>query len=402
MEMLKSLALIFLLGMFLSGIMGKCRLPGLLGMLLTGILLGSTVPGQLDPTLLAISPQLRQMAFLIILIRAGLSLNVEELRKVGRPALLMCFVPACFEIIGMMCLAPKLLSLSLLDAAILGTVIGAVSPAVIVPKMLGLMDEGYGVKQGIPQLILAGASVDDVFVIVLFTVCTGMAQGNGFSPLSLAQIPLSMLTGIGIGAAVGWLWGVIFTRLSVRDSAKVLLILSCAFLFSYLENALEGFPFSAALAVLAMGIALRKKRKETSKRLSSKFSKLWVGAEILLFVLVGACVNVRYVGQAGLSVLLLLAGVLLFRALGVGVCLAGTSLTWKERIFCAIAYLPKATVQAAIGPIPLALGLSCGQTVLTVAVIAILLTAPLGALGIDLSHAKLLGRELPSQPPEGC
>ena len=201
---------------------------------------------------------------------------------------------------------------------------------------------------------------------------------------------------------MGWLWGVIFTRLSVRDSAKVLLILSCAFLFSYLENALEGFPFSAALAVLAMGIALRKKRKEASKRLSSKFSKLWVGAEILLFVLVGACVDVRYVGQAGLSVLLLLAGVLLFRALDFRVCLAGTSLTWKERIFCAIAYLPKATVQAAIGPIPLALGLSCGQTVLTVAVIAILLTAPLGALGIDLSHAKLLGRELPSQPPEGC
>lgn len=391
--MLTSLAFIFLLGMLLSSVLQKLRLPGLLGMLITGIVLGPYVLNLLDPSILGISAELRQIALIIILTRAGLSLDINDLKKVGRPAILMCFVPACFEIAGMMLLAPGLLGISLLDAAIMGTVIAAVSPAVIVPKMLMLMEKGYGREHSIPQLIMAGASVDDVFVIVMFTAFTGLAQGESITAASFAQIPVSILTGLIAGVISGFLLGVLFEKLHIRDSGKVVVLLCISFLMVALENSVKGIiPFSGLLAVMSMGIALQKKRRVVAERLSVKYSKLWVAAEILLFVLVGATVDVSYALAAGASAVLLIFGVLLFRMAGVFVCMQKTKLSGKERLFCMIAYMPKATVQAAIGGIPLALGLGCGKIVLTVAVLAILITAPLGAFGVDMTYGKLLSR----------
>lgn len=391
--MLTSLAFIFLLGMLLSSVLQKLRLPGLLGMLITGIVLGPYVLNLLDPSILGISADLRQIALIIILTRAGLSLDINDLKKVGRPAILMCFVPACFEIAGMMLLAPGLLGISLLDAAIMGTVIAAVSPAVIVPKMLMLMEKGYGREHSIPQLIMAGASVDDVFVIVMFTAFTGLAQGESITAASFAQIPVSILTGLIAGVISGFLLGVLFEKLHMRDSGKVVVLLCISFLMVALENSVKGIiPFSGLLAVMSMGIALQKKRRVVAERLSVKYSKLWVAAEILLFVLVGATVDVSYALAAGASAVLLIFGVLLFRMAGVFVCMQKTKLSGKERLFCMIAYMPKATVQAAIGGVPLALGLGCGKIVLTVAVLAILITAPLGAFGVDMTYGKLLSR----------
>lgn len=391
--MLTSLAFIFLLGMLLSSVLQKLRLPGLLGMLITGIVLGPYVLNLLDPSILGISADLRQIALIIILTRAGLSLDINDLKKVGRPAILMCFVPACFEIAGMMLLAPGLLGISLLDAAIMGTVIAAVSPAVIVPKMLMLMEKGYGREHSIPQLIMAGASVDDVFVIVMFTAFTGLAQGESITAASFAQIPVSILTGLIAGVITGFLLGVLFEKLHIRDSGKVVVLLCISFLMVALENSVKGkIPFSGLLAVMSMGIALQKKRRVVAERLSVKYSKLWVAAEILLFVLVGATVDVSYALAAGASAVLLIFGVLIFRMAGVFVCMQKTKLSGKERLFCMIAYMPKATVQAAIGGVPLALGLGCGKIVLTVAVLAILITAPLGAFGVDMTYGKLLSR----------
>lgn len=391
--MLTSLAFIFLLGMLLSSVLQKLRLPGLLGMLITGIVLGPYVLNLLDPSILGISADLRQIALIIILTRAGLSLDINDLKKVGRPAILMCFVPACFEIAGMMLLAPGLLGISLLDAAIMGTVIAAVSPAVIVPKMLMLMEKGYGREHSIPQLIMAGASVDDVFVIVMFTAFTGLAQGESITAASFAQIPVSILTGLIAGVITGFLLGVLFEKLHIRDSGKVVVLLCISFLMVALENSVKGIiPFSGLLAVMSMGIALQKKRRVVAERLSVKYSKLWVAAEILLFVLVGATVDVSYALAAGASAVLLIFGVLIFRMAGVFVCMHKTKLSGKERLFCMIAYMPKATVQAAIGGVPLALGLGCGKIVLTVAVLAILITAPLGAFGVDMTYGKLLSR----------
>lgn len=392
--MLTSLALIFLLGLLLAGIFKRLRLPGLLGMLLTGIILGPYAFDLLDSSILSISADLRELALIIILTRAGLALDIEDLKKVGRPAVLMCFVPACFEIIGMVILAPGLLGISVLDAAIMGAVVGAVSPAVIVPKMLYLMENQYGTNKSIPQLIMAGASVDDVFVIVMFAAFTGLAQGEKISPVSFVQIPVSIVTGLLVGIAVGIGLAFMFKRLHIRDSMKVIIILSISFLFVATESLLKGtVPFSGLLAVMSLGAALQKNRTEVAKRLSNKFSKLWVGSEILLFVLVGATVDLKYAISAGVSVIIVIFGVLAFRMLGVFVCLIKTKLVWKERLFCMIAYMPKATVQAAIGSIPLSMGLSCGNIVLTVAVLAILITAPLGAFGIDVLHKRLLTKE---------
>lgn len=392
--MLTSLALIFLLGLLLAGIFKRLRLPGLLGMLLTGIILGPYAFDLLDSSILWISADLRELALIIILTRAGLALDIEDLKKVGRPAVLMCFVPACFEIIGMVILAPGLLGISVLDAAIMGAVVGAVSPAVIVPKMLYLMENQYGTNKSIPQLIMAGASVDDVFVIVMFAAFTGLAQGEKISPVSFVQIPVSIVTGLLIGIAVGIGLAFMFKRLHIRDSMKVIIILSISFLFVATESLLKGtVPFSGLLAVMSLGAALQKNRTEVAKRLSNKFSKLWVGSEILLFVLVGATVDLKYAISAGVSTIIVIFGVLAFRMLGVFVCLIKTKLVWKERLFCMIAYMPKATVQAAIGSIPLSMGLSCGNIVLTVAVLAILITAPLGAFGIDVLHKRLLTKE---------
>lgn len=392
--MLTSLALIFLFGLIFGALFQKLRLPPLLGMLIVGIVLGPYALNWLDDSLLSISADLRQIALIIILTRAGLNLNISDLKKVGRPAILMCFLPACFEILGMLVLAPPLLHISYLDAAIMGAVVGAVSPAVIVPKMLRLMEEGYGTKKSIPQLILAGASVDDVFVIVLFSSFTGLAKGESFSPWRFAEIPISILLGVLLGAALGLALAFFFQKVHVRDSVKVLLLLSFSFLLVALEDALEGFvPISGLIAVMSLGIALQRKRDIVARRLSLKFSKLWVAAELLLFVLVGATVDLHYAYAAGLSAVILIFGVLLFRMAGVWVCLFKTKLLFKERLFCVLAYMPKATVQAAIGSVPLSMGLSCGNIVLTVAVLAILITAPLGAFLIDLTYKKLLSRD---------
>lgn len=397
--MLTSLALIFLVGMSHGWLVTRLRLPSLLGMLLTGILLGPYVLNLLDDSILGISADLRQLALIIILTRAGLSLNIEDLKKVGRPAVLLCFVPACFEMVGMIVLAPRLLGLSVLDAAILGAVIAAVSPAVIVPKMLRLMELGYGARNSIPQMLLAGASVDDVFVIVMFTAFTGLAQGGTVSPTTFVQIPVSIVTGIAVGLAAGIAFGAVYRRVHVRDSVKVVVLLSLSFLFVALENAVKGVvPFSGLLAVMSCGIAINRRRPELASRLSGKYNRLWVAAEVLLFVLVGATVDISYAAAAGAAAVLAVLGALVFRMVGVFVCVLGTKLSRKERLFCMLAYTPKATVQAAIGSVPLSLGLGCGQIVLTVAVVAILLTAPLGAFAIDLTYRRLLG--VPEAPAE--
>lgn len=389
--MLTSLALIFIIGLLLSSIFQRLHIPGLLGMLITGILLGPYALNLLDSSILSVSADLRQMALIIILMRAGLNLDIRDLKKVGRPALLMCFVPACFEIAGMVLIAPKLLGISVLDAAIMGTVVGAVSPAVIVPKMLHLMESRYGTAQSIPQLIMAGASVDDVFIIVLFTAFMGLAQGQTLSPLSFVQIPVSIVTGLAAGIGLGLILAVFFKTVHLRDSVKVIILLSVSFLLMTLETALKGIlPLSGLLAVMSMGAALQKSRYEAAKRLSGKFSKLWIAAEVLLFVLVGATVDIEYAVSAGPAVVLLVLLALMFRMFGVFCCLFKTKLLMKERLFCMIAYLPKATVQAAIGSIPLTMGLPCGKIVLTVAVLAILITAPLGAFGVDMTYRRLL------------
>ena len=391
--MLLSLALIFICGMALGAIFQKLKLPSLLGMILTGILLGPFVLNLLDPSLLSISADLRQIALIIILTRAGLNLNLRDLKKIGRPAILMCFIPACFEIIGMMLLAPKLLGISLLEAAIMGTVVAAVSPAVIVPRMLHLMDEGYGTEKGIPQMIIAGASVDDVFVIVLFTAFTRLAQGGSITPLSLLTIPTSITFGLIAGIIVGTLLILLFKMKHIRDSSKVVIILSVAFLLVTLEKNMTGLiGFSGLLGVMATGATLQQKKPELAKRLSGKFSKLWVGAEVLLFVLVGTTVNIGFALKAGAMAVVLIFCVLIFRMMGVFVSLMKTPLNKKERIFSAFAYMPKATVQAAIGGLPLAMGIVGGEIILTVAVLAILITAPLGSVLIDSSYKKLLSK----------
>lgn len=399
--MLTSLAFIFVLGLMLGGIFSKLRLPSLLGMLLTGMILGPYALNLLDGSILGISADLRKLALVIILTRAGLALDIADLKKVGRPAILLCFVPASFEILGFLLLAPKLLGVSLLTAAIMGTVAAAVSPAVIVPRMLKLMEEGRGTKQGIPQMIMAGASVDDIFVIVLFTSFTALAGGGAVSPTHFIEIPVSIVLGLFVGVLAGLGLSVFFKRVHFRDSAKVLILLSLSFLLIALEDALAGVvPISGLLAVMSMGAALLRGHPALAGRLSAKFGKLWVGAEILLFVLVGAAVDMRYALSAGLAAVALILGALVFRALGVFLCLLKTRLNKNERLFCILAYLPKATVQAAIGAIPLAMGLAGGQIILTMAVLAILITAPLGALGIDLTYKKLLGQAKPHAEPD--
>ena len=392
--MLLSISLILILGMFMGWICRKMKLPALLGMLITGIILGPYGLNLLDGSILGISAELRKIALIIILTRAGLGLDLSGLKKLGRPAVLMCFVPASFELLGMILLAPKLMGLSVLESAVMGAVLAAVSPAVVVPRMVKLMDEGYGVKEGIPQLILAGASVDDVYVIVLFSTFVGMMQGEGASILKFVNIPVSIFFGIAIGLFLGMLLAYFFKKVHIRDTSKVLIILSISFLLVVIEDKLTtAITFSSLIAVMFIGIGLQKKREAVAKRLSVKYGKLWVAAEVFLFVLVGATVNIEYLGKIGAKAFVVIIGALIFRMFGVFVCLLGTSLQRKERLFAMMAYTPKATVQAAIGGIPLALGLACGDTVLTVAVLAIVFTAPLGAFAIDWSYKKLLNKQ---------
>jgi len=392
--MLFSLTLIFLSGIILGSIFNRLKLPQLIGMLLTGIILGPYLLNLLDPKILSISADLRQIALIIILTRAGLNLDINDLKKVGRPAVLMCFVPATFEILGMIIFAPKFLGLGLLDSAILGTVIAAVSPAVVVPKMLKLMEEAYGTDRSIPQLIMAGASVDDVFVIVLFTSFIGLASNGTFSMLNLIKIPTSIFFGIFIGFLCAILLIYLFKKIHMRDSLKVIIILNISFLLVTFEHSLTGIiGFSGLLAIMSIGTGIQAKNTILSKRLSVKYSKLWIAAEVMLFVLVGATVNIKYALSASIPAILLIITVLIFRMIGVFLCLVGTSLSYRERLFCMIAYCPKATVQAAIGSIPLSMGLPSGNIILTVAVLSILITAPLGAFAIDISYKKLLKKE---------
>lgn len=389
--MLLSIALILLVGMSMGWICRKIKLPGLLGMLITGIVLGPYVLNMLDIKLLGMSADLRKIALIIILTRAGLGLDLTSLKKIGRPAVLMCFVPASFELAGMLLLAPRLMGMSLMEAAVMGAVLAAVSPAVVVPRMVKLMEEGYGVKEGIPQLILAGASVDDVYVIVLFSTFSGMMQGEGASVIRFVNIPVSIILGMIIGLTIGILLAFYFQKVHIRDTAKVLIILGISFLLAAAEDSLTTpVTFSALIAIMFIGVGLQRKREAVAKRLAVKYGKLWVAAEVFLFVLVGATVNIGYLGRVGVRALLMIAGALLFRMAGVWVCLLGTGLKTGEKAFTMLAYTPKATVQAAIGGIPLALGFACGDTVLMVAVLAIVLTAPLGAFAIDLSYRKLL------------
>lgn len=401
--MLTSLAFVFLAGLAAAALCQKIRLPRIIGMLFVGILLGPYVLNLLDDSILSISADLRQMALVIILIKAGLSLNLKDLKQVGRPALLMSCLPATFEIIGYTLLAPLIFGLSWVEGAVMGAVLGAVSPAVVVPRMVSLMEGGWGTKKSIPQMILAGASMDDVYVIVLFSTFAGMAQGGSPSLKSFLSIPVSILLGIAVGAGAGVLLAQFFElnyarQSHIRNSTKVIIILGLAFLLLAVEDWLEGIvPFSGILAVTAMACGVHLKAPQpVSDRLSQKFGKLWLAAEVILFVLVGAAVDIRYTLEAGVGAVAIIFGALAIRALGVTLATAGTTLTKKERLFCVIAYLPKATVQAAMGSVPLAMGLPCGKLVLSVAVLAILLTAPLGAFGIDASYQKLLEQE------EGC
>ncbi len=388
--MLMSISVILVSGLCFGWLCKKIHFPALFGMIIAGIIIGPYMLDLLDGSILDISTEIRRIALIIILIRAGLKLDAGDLRKVGRPALLMCFVPACLEIAGMIILAPVLLGISVLDAAILGTVIGAVSPAVVVPRMIRLIDEEYGTEKGIPQMILAGASVDDVFVIVMFTSFTGLAQGSGISWISLLNIPLSIITGVAVGIAAGAALFWWFKKFRIDPILQAILILAVSFIMDWAENKLTFIPFASLIAIMAVGAELKRKSPETSKKLSGVFDKLWIPSEIFLFVLVGASVAVDSLSGAGISAVILVLGVLVFRMAGVFLCVIGTKLDIKEKLFCMLAYTPKATVQAAIGGLPLAMGLPCGMIVLTVSVIAILLTAPLGAFAIDFSYKKLL------------
>ena len=398
--MLTSLAFIFLVGLSMAAICQRLKLPRIIGMLITGIMLGPYVLDLLDPSILSVSADLRQMALIIILLKAGLSLNLSDLKKVGRPAIMMSFVPASCEILAFFLFAPYILGITRIEAAVMGAVLGAVSPAVVVPRMVQLMEKRYGTTKSIPQLIMAGASCDDIFVIVLFTTFVSMAQGGSAHIMDFINIPISIVLGIVLGAIVGYFLSLFFEtayahRHCVRNSMKVIIVLGVSFMLMAVETWLKGIlSVSGLLAVVSMACVIKIKSVAfVSKRLSEKFGKLWLAAEVLLFVLVGAAVDIRYTLSAGIAAVLMILVALVFRSIGVAICLLGTSMNWKERIFCMIAYLPKATVQAAIGSVPLAMGLPCGQIVLSVAVLAILITAPLGALGIDLTYKRFLTKE---------
>lgn len=398
--MLTSLALIFLVGMSMAAICQKLKLPRIIGMLITGIVLGPYVLDLLDPSILFISAELRQMALIIILLKAGLSLDLSDLKKVGRPAIMMSCVPASFEILAFFLFAPYLLGVTRIEAAVMGAVLGAVSPAVVVPRMVQLMERKYGTEKSIPQMVLAGASCDDIYVIVLFTTFVGMAQGGHVNVMDFVNIPVSIVLGVLLGAVVGYGLSLFFEtayahKHCVRNSMKVVIVLGVSFLLMAIETWAEGVvAISGLLAVVSMACVLKLKSTAfVSKRLSEKFGKLWIAAEVILFVLVGAAVDIRYTLGAGLAAVGMIFLALVFRGIGVSICLIHTKLNWKERLFCVIAYLPKATVQAAIGSVPLSMGLACGPIVLSVAVLAILITAPLGAIGMDVTYKRLLTRE---------
>lgn len=398
--MLESLALVLLVGLAMGGICKRLKLPGIIGMLVTGVVLGPYVLNALDPSILSISAELRKAALIIILLKAGLTLNLEDLKKAGRPAILLSFLPASFELIGYVLLAPLILGITRIEAAVMGAVLSAVSPAVVVPRMVDLTEKGYGAKKAVPQMIMAGASCDDIFVIVLFTTFLAMASGEKVNLKSFANIPVSIILGIALGAVTGFCLYFFFESFYkrgnyIRNSTKVIIILGVSFLLVTIENMLaDKVAISGLLAVVSMACVLKFKSDENvSARISQKFGKIWIGAEVVLFVLVGAAVDIRYTLEAGAPAVLLIFAALVFRSAGVCISTFKTKLNLKERLFCIISYLPKATVQAAIGSVPLAAGLNCGKTVLSVAVLAIIITAPLGAFCIDSTYKKLLVKD---------
>ena len=389
--MLTSIAIILLMGLLLGKIFNVFKLPSLLGYILTGVIISPYALNIVDESLLNIASQIRQIALVVILTRAGLLLNIKELKKVGRPAILMCFLPACFEILSVIIIGPVLFGITRVEAAIVGSVIAAVSPAVIVPRMIKLIEERYGQEHAIPQLILAGASVDDVFVIVIFTAMTALEAAGDFSLISFTKIPISILTGIFVGGVVGYGLVLFFKRKHIRDTTKVLIIISISFLLLEFENKINDIiPMSGLLAIMSLGVVVKNKYEALAIRIQIKYNKLWLGAEIMLFVLVGVTVNLKYVMDAGILTIILILFALASRMIGVFVCLIKTNFSFKEKFFCMIAYTPKATVQAGIGAVPLAMGLNCGQIVLTIAVMSIIITAPFGAIAIDNLYAKLL------------
>lgn len=391
MSFLESIAIILISSILIGGLFKKIFLPPLIGMLIIGIILGPCFLNMISPNILNISTELRQFALTIILLRAGLSLNLNDLKKVGRPAFLLCFIPASIEILGYLLIAPLLLNFSLTESALLGAVMGAVSPAVVVPRMIKIKNEEYGTNKCIPQMITFGASCDDIFVIVLFSSFLSMVSQGTFDFNIFWKIPVSIITGILIGIIIGIFINFLFKKINIRNTIKILIILSISFLLLSLETKIKNYiPFSAYLSIITIGIFINLKDNQLSEKLSIKFEKIWIFAEIILFVLVGALVDITYVFSSFKVIILSICFALCFRIIGVFICLIKTNLNIKEKLFCALSYLPKATVQAAIGSIPLSLGLSCGEEILASAVLAILITAPLGAFLTDITYKKLL------------
>lgn len=395
--MLLSIGMIILAGLLLGWIVSKIQLPRIIGMLLAGMLLGPYVLNVLDSSIIDMSGDLRKIALIIIIAKAGLSLDITDLKRIGRPAIMLCFVPATLELIAFVLFAPFIMGVTLLQAAILGAVMGAVSPAVTVPRLTKMIDEGIGVKKGIPQMLIAGASADDIYVIVLFTTLVGLEAGGNMNALSLLRIPEEIILGAVTGGILGVILAVYFKKVHIRDSLKVTIIMAFSMILYWIEGIA---PVSGLLAVMTMGIALNVRLQVVAKRLSAKFSKLWVAAEIFLFVLVGATVNIGYVTKAGVGMVIMLFVGLLFREFGTLISVLGVGLNEKEILFCLISQLPKATVQAAIGGVPLAMGLSCGNVVLTMAVVSIVITAPLGAIGMDATVDRFISRDKEADIPE--
>lgn len=389
--MLLSIGLLILVGLMMGWLFSKLHLPRIIGMLLGGIILGPHFLNLLNPIIMDVSGDLRKIALIIIIAKAGLSLNVTDLKRIGRPAVMLCFIPATFELLAFVIFAPAIMGVTLLQAAILGAVMGAVSPAVTVPRLTKMIDDGYGTKKRIPQMLIAGASADDIYVIVLFSTLVSLEAGGTLSAINFLRIPMEIILGAITGAVIGVALSFYFKKIHLRDSLKITIIMAINMLLYWFEGIA---PVSGLLAVMAMGIAINMKIPEVSKRLSVKFSKLWVAAEIFLFVLVGATVNINYVTEAGIRMIIMLFIGLIFREIGTYLSIVGTGLTAKEKIFCLISQLPKATVQAAIGGVPLAMGLGCGNVVLTMAVISIVITAPLGAIGMDATAHKYISKDV--------
>lgn len=398
--MFLSLALLLWVGLILAALFDRVHLPRLLGLLLTGIVLGPQVLGLLDKGVLDLSSFLRQMALLIILIKAGLTMDVDDLKAVGRPAVLLSFLPASCEMMGYFIFAPILLNISHTEAALMGGVLAAVSPAVVVPRMVDMIENNIRTEKKIPQMIMAGASCDDIYVLVMFSAFLHLARGEHMTWFTFLDIPISVLTALLFGIITGLILVCIFEwrylrERYIRNSIKVILIMSSAFLLMGIDPIIQKkVAYSSVLAVLVMALVLNKKApQKVSRRLSEKFGKIWLVAEVFLFVLVGATVDIRYWHHAGWKALILVLVALIFRAVGVLTALARTDIGWADRFFCVVAYLPKATVQAAIGSVPLAMGLPCGALILSVAVIGIVVTAPLGAIGIDRLNQKYIKTE---------